>query len=49
MTSGNVLTEEMKRNIRDSKSGDGIYFEAIKVEGPDKTIRQIAPIILKIK
>jgi hypothetical protein len=49
MTSGNVLTGRMKRNIKKLKSGDQIYFENIKAEGPDKITRQLAPISLKIK
>jgi len=49
MTSGNVfLTKRMKRHILKLKSGERIFIENIKAEGPDKITRHLVPIILKI-
>ena len=49
MTSGNVLTKRMKRKIRKLRSGERIFIENIKAEGPDKITRQLPSISLKIK
>lgn len=45
----NGLTEQMKDKIRKLNSGEGVYFEAIKIQGRDKTTRTMEPIILKIE
>jgi len=34
-TQGNVLTEEMKRNILNAKHGERVWLEDIKAKGPD--------------
>ena len=49
MTSGNVLTKRMKRNIRKLRYGERIFIENINAELPDKITRQLDSIVLKVK
>lgn len=49
ITSNNVISKEIKTAIGELKPGNGIYFESIKAEGPDKTTRTITPVLLKVK
>jgi len=43
------MTRRIKRAIGKSKPGDRIFFDDIKVKFPDKLIRTMTPIALKIK
>ena len=47
--SNNVITPRIKRKIRRLKSGERVYIEGIKAEGPDKVERLLNPAILIIK
>jgi gliding motility-associated protein GldM len=46
---GNLLTEEMKNFIRNSKRGDKIWLENIMAKGPDGSTRRLGTISLEIK
>jgi len=48
-SSSNVLTKKMRRIIDNANLNDKAYFEDLETEGPDKSIRQIGSILLKIK
>lgn len=45
----NTITRKMKKIIADLNSGDRVYFEYLEVKGPDKTIRQMGTIMMRIK
>ena len=48
-SNSNLLTEEMKKSIREMRSGHKISFFDIKAKSPDGKIISLSPIILKIK
>lgn len=48
-SSDNMLTSEMKKSIKEIKSGDKLYFENIKVKSPEGNLVVLSPIILKVK
>lgn len=45
----NIITEKMKRLIKKSESNDKIYFEDIKIECPDKSVRMLDASIFRIQ
>jgi hypothetical protein len=48
-SSSNTITQEQKTLIEKAVSGQKIYFEEIKVVGPDGAIRNLAPLIIELK
>ena len=49
ISSSNKLTETMKSAIMKLKKGDKIYFDEIKIKGPDDIIRTAGSITLRIE
>ena len=48
LNKGPQFSEQTINLIKKLKRGQKIYFEDIKVKGPDGTIRVISPLVLKI-
>lgn len=49
LNSSNLFTDQIKELISKMKPGDGIFFDDIKAEGPDKRIRNLGTLTFRIQ
>lgn len=49
ISNSGTLSPEQKVMLEKLNSGDKVYFENIKVKGPDGTVRSLAPVIFEIE
>jgi hypothetical protein len=49
VSSNNLFTEEIRELIRRLKPGDRIYIDTIRAQLPDKTMRHLPSMVLKVK